>query len=121
MKKYFLTSLLSLFLIAGTGLVLTATEKTEKEGCCSSKTTEAVQTSADESGTAAVQTGSDCGEKASEAKTDCSDVQTIQTTNVEKTDCSGSAAATTTATQTQAGECTKVPAGVGNQRASRER
>lgn len=111
---------MSLFLIAGTSLVLTATEKSEKAGCCSSKTTEAVQTSADESGAEAVKTGSACGDKATETNAASSDVQMIQTNNVEKTDCSGSAATTTTAVRTQAGECTKVPAGVGNQRASRE-
>jgi hypothetical protein len=127
MKKYFLTSVLSLFLIVGTGVVLTATEK--KEGCCSSKTAEAAKSASECSGTAtAVQTAAkECGDK--ETTTQSADVQMIQTSTVEKAgctgtavkaECSGSSATTTTAVQTKAGECTKAPAGVSGQRASRE-
>jgi len=127
MKKYFMTSLLSLFLIVGTGLVLTATEKKQTSGCCSSKTAEAVQTaSSDCSGAAKVQTAAaSCGDKETKAETTSADVQVLQTSNAEKSGCTSAAAATectgsSVTKTTEAGDCKKVPSGVSGQRASRE-
>jgi hypothetical protein len=129
MKKYFMTSVLSLFLIVGTGLVLTATEKKESSGCCSSKTAEAVQTSASDcSGTAkAEKAAASCGDKETKAEATSGDVQVIQASNVEKSGCTSAAAAsectgssTIKATSAESGDCKKVPSGVSGQRASRE-
>lgn len=121
MKKYFATSLLSLMLMFATSAWVTAGEQCDGK----TKTTQ----------TTAVQTANETAEKASCASTTTSAavstdaVPVTQTSNVEKSGCTGTAATTasctgtkttTTASQTQAGECTKAPAGVGAQRASRE-
>ncbi|MFP4288733.1 MAG: hypothetical protein ACLFQS_05710 [Bacteroidales bacterium] len=121
MKKYFLTSIMSLFIIAGTSLLLTATEKDEKAKTeCSSSKVETTQASASDccsSKAKATQTASvektgksDCGDKATQAnQTD--DVEFIQTANTSeaksectsaaaKADC-GEAKATTTAAQSE--------------------
>ncbi|MFW6352205.1 MAG: hypothetical protein ACOC2E_07435 [Bacteroidota bacterium] len=121
MKKYFLTSIMSLFIIAGTSLLLTATEKDEKAKteCSSAKveTTEASNSGCCKSKAKATQTASvektgksDCGDKATQAnQTD--DVEFIQTANTSeaksectsaaaKADC-GEAKSTTTAAQSE--------------------
>jgi hypothetical protein len=117
MKKYFATSLLSLMLMFATSAWVTAGEQ------CDGKT-KTTQTSAVQSAEKA-----SCGHSSTSADVSTQAVPASQTSNVEKSGCTGTAATTssctgtkttTTASQTQAGECTKAPAGVGAQRASRE-
>jgi len=118
MKKYFLTSIMSLFIIAGTSLLLTATEKDEKAKTeCSSSKVETTQASASDccsSKAKATQTASveksDCGSKSTQAN-QSDEVEFIQTANTSeaKSDCTSAAAkadcgeakATTTAAQSE--------------------
>ena len=97
MKKYILTSVMSLILIAGTSILLTATETEKKEKdstCCNSKeTAEVIQTaeasSCGASKAQATAKASECAEKsnadaccsgkATKASAESSDVQMIQT------------------------------------------
>ncbi len=145
MKKYILTSVMSLFLVLGAGLILTATEtETKKEtakSCCSGKTVEAVQTASSCTGVEKTQTASAatksscadksadaacCSSKATKADAESGEVQMIQTSSAAKSSCTGSSAASCTGTKAtqvagpQPGECTKVPSGVKSQQASRE-
>ncbi len=102
MRKYILTSLMSLFLIAGVSMVLTATESKDKEktsACCSSKA-EATQT-------ASVEGAKACGTSKTAEKAACTDEAKATKTSA-KAGCASAAAP---------GECTKKPSGVSSQRA----
>jgi hypothetical protein len=102
MKKYFLTALFSLLIIVGVSFVLTATEK-DRKSCCSSAKVENTQTSSVE---AAEATAVSCTGEAKVATTE---------TSAGASSCCASKA---TPTSAAAGECTKVPAGTGSQRAN---
>ncbi len=147
MKKYILTSLMSLFLVVGAGLMLTATEtETKKEtakSCCSEKATETAQavstcTGVEKTQTAATTAKAGCADKSADAaccsskketkaSAESDEVQMIQTSSASQSSCTGSAAAAScTGSKTQQvagpqpGECTKVPSGIRSQQASRE-
>ncbi len=135
MKKYILTSLMSLLLIAGTSIMLTATETERKEKastCCSSnvKTAEATQTAAAKSGCEETAKAAACAGKTAESaccasKETKADAQTEEV-KVLQTSTSSAAAAGCTGTSAvkasgpQPGECTKVPSGIRSQQASKE-
>jgi len=137
MKKYILTSIMSLILIAGTGLLLTATEtegkKEKASSCCTSTQTAEVTKTAEASSccssgektaqaaSCAGKTSADacCSNKATKAEAESSDVQMIQTSNSAVSGCAGSAPATQVAGP-RPGECTKVPSGIRSQQANRD-
>ena len=120
MKKYILTSLMSLILIAGTSILLTATETEKKEKastCCTSDITAEVTKTAEVSscGTSTAQatanasecaekTSADacCSDKATKAAAESSDVKMIQT-STSSSATSGCAETTTTAVSNCAG------------------
>jgi hypothetical protein len=115
MKKYFFTSVFSLLLIAGVSLTASACPPKNASTSTAAKT--------------------ECENKTTSSEVQA--VQTVQTSNEAKSSCSASSTATTEAaqsgssccasavqtvnTQKAEGECTKIPAGVGQQRADRER
>jgi hypothetical protein len=118
MKKYIVTSLFSLFLIVGASLVLTATEVKEKEkksGCCSSAKVEMTQTAAVEK--AGCESAAEV--KATKASGCTGEVKATTASNVS--DCASACTGTKIQTASAPGECTKVPAGVGTQRAENTR
>ncbi|MBW6481337.1 MAG: hypothetical protein K0B37_18070 [Bacteroidales bacterium] len=129
MKKYILTSVMSLFLIAGTSILLTATETERKEKtstCCSSEKTAEV--------TKTAEAASCCSSISTKASAESSDVQMIQTSTSSAaasgctgtsttavSSCSGSSATTIQASGPQPGECTKVPSGIRSQQANSDK
>ena len=128
---------MSLILIAGTGLLLTATEtegkKEKASSCCTSTQTAEVTKTAEASSccssgektaqaaSCAGKTSADacCSNKATKAEAESSDVQMIQTSNSAVSGCAGSAPATQVAGP-RPGECTKVPSGIRSQQANRD-
>jgi hypothetical protein len=133
MKKVILTSIFSLFLIAGAGLLLNATEterKQEAKTSCCSATAEKTSEAATCAGKTTAEKSEGCcsGEKSAEATA-------IQTSNAEKKEgccssaaeasvekavetskaagsCSGGSVQTIQTASSQAGECVKRPAGL---------
>ncbi|MFW5707163.1 MAG: hypothetical protein ACOCX0_00200 [Bacteroidota bacterium] len=136
MRKYILSSVMSVFLVAGLSMMLTATgTKTEKDSCCSGKTAEVVQTmqtetaaSEDSSCTGAEKTKtasascadktantSCCSSKNTKAEAENSDVQMIQTSSAPKSSCAGSAATTTAASADCSSSATPIKTAAGPQ------
>lgn len=114
MKKYILTSLMSLILIAGTSILLTATETEKKEKastCCTSDKTAEVTKTAEATSNCSSTTEATakatecagkssadacCSDKATKASAESSDVKMIQT-GTGSSATSGCAETTTTA------------------------
>jgi hypothetical protein len=128
MKKYILTSIMSLILIAGTGLLLTATETERKEKastCCTSEKTAEVTKTAESasccSSTAqttaqtsecAGKSASDacCSDKATKASAESSDVQMIQTSTGSATSSGCTGTATTAVSNCSGSSATTIQA-----------
>ena len=139
MKKYIIASVMGLFLIVGTGLILTATESNENaeraQSCCAPKVEQTTQvstcTGAEKTQSAsAIQTVQTENTSACEGSTAtagcCSGATTTATAATTVAGCAGAAASCTGAATTnqvsapRPGECTKVPSGIRSQQTSRE-